>query len=137
LHHHGITDMTHDELKVYLDAARAEARASAAAMAASQAQCLADVKAGLATISAGIADLRSDIHTTFATQNRWIVAMGLGVIACTAAASGIFKSPDLPVPPAPAPSPVPLVIYVQPFAPMSHQTLPPTPALSPDSKGRD
>jgi hypothetical protein len=127
--------MTDDEIKLYLDEARAEARASAADMAARQADLFADMRAGFATISADIADLRSDIRTTFATQNRWIAVMGVGVIAC-AAASGVFESPELPLPSAaPAPSPAPLVIYVQPFAPALQSTPPSTPEHSPGSNG--
>jgi hypothetical protein len=77
--------MTDDEMKLYLDEARAEARSSAADLAARQADLFADMRAGFATISADIADLRSDIRTTFATQNRRIAAMGVGVITCAAA----------------------------------------------------
>ena len=133
-----MTDMTRDEMKLYLEAARAEAKASAAKIDASQAELRADLKAGMAAISVDVANLKSDFHATFATHTKWIAAMGFGVIASAAAISGMFKPapplpPALPAPPAPAPSPAPLVIYAQPAV----QALPPPmPARSSGRKER-
>lgn len=137
-----MTDMTRDEIKLYLDTARAEAKASAARVDASQAELRADLKAGMAAISVDVANLKSDFHATFATHTKWVAAMGFGVIASAAAISGIVKStPPPPPPPAPAPSPAPtpspapLIIFAQPSAPALQATVPPEPVHSPSSKG--
>lgn len=129
-----MTDMTRDEMKLYLETARAEAKASAAKVDASQAELRADLKAGMAAISVDVANLKSDFHATFATHTKWIAAMGFGVIASVAAISGMFKAAPPPPPPvAPIPSPSPLVIY----APPAVQALPPpTPARSSSRRDR-
>jgi hypothetical protein len=138
LHHREMNDMTRDEIELYLDAARAEAMASAAKVDASQAEIRADLKAGMAAISVDVANLKGDFHATFATHTKWIAAMGFGVIASLVAISSVFKSEPLPGPapvPAPAPPPAPLVIYTQPLAPLLQPTPPlaPAPAPSPES----
>lgn len=136
-HHRETNDMTRDEIKLYLDAARAEAKASAATVVANQAELRADLKAGMSAISVDLANLKGDFHAMSATHTKWIAAMGFGVIASLVAISSVFKSePPRPAPvPAPVPPPAPLVIYTQPLAPLLQPTPPlaPAPAPSPES----
>lgn len=131
-HHRRMSDMTRDEIKLYLDAARAEAKASAADVAKSQAELRADLKAGMAAVSVDVANLKSDFHATFSAHTKWIAAMGFGVVAAVAAINGMFKPEPSP---APLPAPTPYVIYAQPAAPVMLAAPPSAPLSSPSSKG--
>jgi uncharacterized phage infection (PIP) family protein YhgE len=98
-HDHLMSNMTREEMKMYLDIARAEAKASAAEVARSQADLRADFKAGMAAVSVDVAnlkidfsnlksdfsnlrndfsDLKSDLHATVAAQTNgsplWVSA---------------------------------------------------------------
>jgi hypothetical protein len=138
-HHRRMSDMTRDEIKLYLDAARAEAKASAADVARSQAELRADLKAGMAAVSVDVANLKidvsnlkSDFHATFSAHTKWIAAMGFGVVAAVAAINGMFKPEPSP---APLPAPTPYVIYAQPAAPVMQAAPLAAPVSSPSSKG--
>jgi len=63
--------MTRDEIKLYLDTARAEAKASGAELRA-------DLKAGKAAMSVDVANLKTDIRATFAVHAKWNAAIGSG-----------------------------------------------------------
>jgi hypothetical protein len=137
-----MSDMTRDEIRMYLDTARAEAKASAAEVAKSQAELRADLKAGIAAVSVDVAnlkidfsDLKSDLHAALAVQTKWIAAMGFGLVAAVGAINGMFK-PDSRSAPAPVKTPAPYANYARPVDPMSKSTLRPTPATLPDLSGR-
>lgn len=117
-HHRRMSNMTSDEIRLYLDTARAEAKASASEVARSQAELRAELKASVAAISV-------DVHATSAAHTKWTAALGFGVIASVTAIVGMFKatSPAEPVP-RQAPPPAPYAVDAQTAETASRSTPP-------------
>jgi hypothetical protein len=117
--------MTSDEIRPYLDTARAEAKASASEVAKSEAELRAELKASVAAIPI-------DVHATSVAHTKWTAALGFGVVASVTAIVGMFKAtpPAEPVPRQPPP-PAPYTIDAQ-TAETASRSPPPLP-LNPSS----
>lgn len=129
-HHRHMSNMTSDEIRLYLDTARAEAKASASEVARSQAELRAELKASVAAISV-------DVHATSAAQTKWTAALGFGVIASVTAIVGMFKATSpTELPPRQAPSPAPYVINEHTASPALPSPPPQTPVQTSTTKDR-
>jgi hypothetical protein len=157
-HHHLMSEMTRDEMKMYLETARAEAKASAAEVSKSQADLRADFKAGMAAVSVDVAnlkidfsnlksdfsnlksdfsDLKSDLHATFSAQTKWIAAMGFGIVAAVATINSMLKPESVLVPqPATTQSAPPYANAARAIAPAPNPALPRSPLALPGLSSR-
>jgi len=125
-----MSHMTSDEIRLYLDTARAEAKVSASELARSQAELRAELKGSVAAISV-------DVHATSAAHTKWTAALGFGVIASVTAIVGMFQatSPAEPVPRQTPPS-APYAIDAQTAEETTSRSPPPLPLNPSTTKHR-
>lgn len=103
-------DINRNELNARIEASEAKVTSAGDSLRSSYAELRAELKAGIASITADIANSKADLHATLATHTKWIAAMFFAASAAIASLISIFK------PGAPSPSaPVPYVIYAQPL----------------------